>query len=98
MKSVRVIYRIEEFTSDGEITCRTERKKIMSDNYYEKVAEYAEWFYVNEDGAKWDIDEIAHELKRCRDDNERYLNTMSDEVFSGFVHDVIEVYINLWNI
>lgn len=66
----------------------------MFDNYYEKVREYADWFVENEEGEKWDIDEIAFELRRCRDDGECFLSKMGDETFGEFTHDVIDVYLN----
>lgn len=67
---------------------------MFNDNYYEKVVEYADWFRDNEDGQPWDIDDIAYEMRRCRDDGEWYLSQMSDELFAEFSHDVIEVYLS----
>lgn len=67
---------------------------MLNDNFYEKVVEYTDWFIENEDGQPWDIDDIAYEMRRCRDDGEWFLSQMSDELFDEFSHDVIEVYLN----
>lgn len=62
--------------------------------YWEKIRDYVNWFIENEDGEQWDISDIEYEMKRCRADGEWFLYTMDDNIFSEFVHDVIQLYIN----
>lgn len=62
--------------------------------YWEKVRDYVNWFIENEDGQEWDISDIEYEMKRCREDGEWFLDSMDEDEFTEFVHDVIDLYIN----